>query len=393
MTEVITRRFRYLRLSIGLHFVHDGSAVICWNSPSAGSYNFLSLPGGGAVAGSYSLNGTTTTWVPLLDTSGSTIGLVNAAATGSPPSTTYTYSPSGNPTASGTANDWPFQYQGMEKEFNDPAPYYYSGGGQFYSPLLVRSLSETSQTSSSGTGGPSPTQLPYGPGSQGNGSFGQWYLAQLDPHFGQFDPAALPDITVGTSEGASYVIPVGAIAEAIEELVSFFEWLFGGSGAPPTPRQLLHGRHPLYGAILGIQLGLLPDESSAGAPDVPKPCPPVPGPPGILKRNIDLARKHGINPFYLLSRVCRGCIWDYNRKWGYTPEHDDFGNFNAGAVAAAAGYPRQVILRAAGAEHQCAGTISGNERGNPFGSLPYGNNEHSEAEVAEGIDYVEMGCD
>jgi hypothetical protein len=49
----------------------------------------------------------------------------------------YTYDPSGNPTASGTANDWPFQYQGMEKEFTDPAPYYYTGGGQFYSPQLV----------------------------------------------------------------------------------------------------------------------------------------------------------------------------------------------------------------------------------------------------------------
>jgi hypothetical protein len=40
----------------------------------------------------------------------------------------------------------------MEKEFTDPAPYYYNGNGQFYSPLLVRSLSETSQTSSSGFG-------------------------------------------------------------------------------------------------------------------------------------------------------------------------------------------------------------------------------------------------
>jgi hypothetical protein len=29
----------------------------------------------------------------------------------------------------------------MEKEFTDPAPYYYSGSGQFYSPQLVRSLS------------------------------------------------------------------------------------------------------------------------------------------------------------------------------------------------------------------------------------------------------------
>ena len=40
----------------------------------------------------------------------------------------------------------------MEKEFTDPAPYYYNGNGQFYSPQMVRSLSETSQTSSSGFG-------------------------------------------------------------------------------------------------------------------------------------------------------------------------------------------------------------------------------------------------
>jgi hypothetical protein len=154
----------------------------------------------------------------------------------------------------------------MEKEFTDPAPYYYNGGGQFYNPQMVRSLSETSQTSSSGTGGPSPVQLPYGPGSQGNGSFGQWYLGQLNPHFGQFDPAALSDInfSVGDSEGGLTVIPVGAIAEAIYELVSFFEWLFGGSSAPPTPRQLLHGRHPLYDQILGVSDGLVPDESSEG---------------------------------------------------------------------------------------------------------------------------------
>jgi hypothetical protein len=29
----------------------------------------------------------------------------------------------------------------MEKEFTDPAPYYCTGSGQFYSPQLVRSLS------------------------------------------------------------------------------------------------------------------------------------------------------------------------------------------------------------------------------------------------------------
>jgi hypothetical protein len=62
---------------------------------------------------------------------------------------------------SGAANSWPFQYRGLEKEFNDPAPYYYTGTGQFYSPQLVRSLSEVGQTSSSGPGGPGLAQLSY----------------------------------------------------------------------------------------------------------------------------------------------------------------------------------------------------------------------------------------
>ena len=35
----------------------------------------------------------------------------------------------------------------------DPGPYYYSGGGQFYSPQMVCSLSETSQTGTQGSGG------------------------------------------------------------------------------------------------------------------------------------------------------------------------------------------------------------------------------------------------
>ncbi len=73
-------------------------------------------------------DGTTSTSVPLIDASGSTIALVNAANVDAGPVTTYTYDPAGNPTVSGTANDWPFQYQGMEKEFTDPGPYYYPGG-------------------------------------------------------------------------------------------------------------------------------------------------------------------------------------------------------------------------------------------------------------------------
>jgi len=76
---------------------------------------------------------------------GSTIALVNAAATGSPPATTYTYDPAGNPTVSGTANSWPFQYQGMEKELTDPGPLYYTGGGQYYKSTDHALAVETSQ--------------------------------------------------------------------------------------------------------------------------------------------------------------------------------------------------------------------------------------------------------
>jgi hypothetical protein len=244
-----------------LNFDYDGSAMIGWSSTAAGSYNFTTTPGGGALAGSFTANDTTTTWVPLIDTSGSTIGLVNAANVDSGPVTTYTYDPSGTPTVSGTTNDWPFQYQGMEKEVTDPGTYYYTGSGQFYSPQLVRSLSEAGQTGSSGTGGPSARQVPYGPGSQGNGSFGHWYVGQLGPNSELGD---IPDIPVPAAEGLYYWIPAGEIAQDIEELVSFFEWLFGGSSAPPTPRQLFHGRHPLYPVILGVQDGLIPTEVSDG---------------------------------------------------------------------------------------------------------------------------------
>jgi len=200
------------------------------------------------------------TWVPLIDTSGSTIALVNAANLNSAPVTTYTYDPTGTPSVSGTSNYWPFQYQGMEKEPDDPSTYYYTGSGQFYSPQLVRSLSEVGQTSSQGSGGAPPNQVPYGPGSEGNGSFGHWYV---DNVLNQPNLQGLPEVPVPVGEGFDW-IPVFQIAQDIEELVSFFEWLFGGSGAPPTPRQLLHGRHPLYPVILGLSDGLDPNEVSAG---------------------------------------------------------------------------------------------------------------------------------
>ena len=84
-------------------FLHDGGSVLRWLDSSGNFWNFLSLPDGGALAGSYSAPGGAT-WVPLIDASGSTIALVNAAQTGSPPATTYIYDPSGNPALSESAS-------------------------------------------------------------------------------------------------------------------------------------------------------------------------------------------------------------------------------------------------------------------------------------------------
>jgi hypothetical protein len=59
---------------------------------------------------------------------------------------------------------------------------------------------------------------------------------------------------------------VGAVIGGIlGGIAGFFEALFGGSSDnPATPRQLLHGRHPLYPVILGVQDGLIPTEASEG---------------------------------------------------------------------------------------------------------------------------------
>ncbi len=55
-----------------LDFDHDGATMIGWTSISLGAfYDFMGIPGGGALAGSFTSSGTTTTWVPLLDASGS----------------------------------------------------------------------------------------------------------------------------------------------------------------------------------------------------------------------------------------------------------------------------------------------------------------------------------
>ena len=262
-----------------LDFEYDGFAMIGWTDGSL-SYNFLTAPGGGAVAGSYTASGTTTTWVPLIDASGSTIGLVNAANVNAGPVTTYTYDPSGTPSVTGSANDWPFQYNGMEKELTDPSTYYYTGLGQFYSPQLSRSLSEVGETSSSQGACPSGNDIGAPSGSSGSGlsipsSFGT--VSEKTSETARtaitVGGAAAAGATIGAIIGAAVGNPLAgfvigaAVGAIVGGLANFFDDLFGG-GSPPLMRQLRHQRHPLYPAIMGVSDGLIPDEVSAGAPEI-----------------------------------------------------------------------------------------------------------------------------
>ena len=201
----------------------------------------------------------------------STLGLVNAASPQSGLATTYTYDPSGTSTASGAANEWPFQYQGREKEFTDPAPYYYSGSGQFYSPQFIRSLSEAGQTSASGagSGGFSPSGMMFPSPSGSSGGLSPQSVENDSQQAFQvgvdiYDAASLFNLLLAPESLQLPALALALVGGDIDFLVNFYEDIFGGSDNPPTPRQLLHGRHPLYPVILGIQNGLIPDEMSAG---------------------------------------------------------------------------------------------------------------------------------
>ena len=216
---------------------------------------------------------------------------MNAAQTGSAPATTYTYDPFGSMSTNGAATNWPLQYQGLEHEFIDPSiPVYVTGGGQFYDAQIMRSLSETSQTSSGGAGGGgggggggfSPPGMAIPPPS-GSGGGLSWQSLRNDSQQASqvgsdvFNVANGLGLAFGSpGEMTPLALPLAAIAAAVDFMVNFFEDLFGGSDNPPTPRQLLHGRHPLYPVILGIPPSLIPTEESEGKCKFcgdPSPCP------------------------------------------------------------------------------------------------------------------------
>jgi Bacterial toxin 44 len=73
--------------------------------------------------------------------------------------------------------------------------------------------------------------------------------------------------------------------------------------------------------------------------------------------------------------------------------YQDFGNFNYGAVGAAAGYPLQVLERGAGAYQLYVTKNSRPEWGGPFDRHgPYGDDPQDQAQILAGYNYYMNGC-
>jgi hypothetical protein len=77
--------------------------------------------------------------------------------------------------------------------------------------------------------------------------------------------------------------------------------------------------------------------------------------------------------------------WDYKNQCG--KQYAAFGNFNYGAVGAAAGIPDQILLRGAGAAQKLAGT-SRPEFADYPGHDSYGDDPEDQTWIRAGIDYA-----
>ena len=242
--------------------------------------------------------------MPLIDASGSTIGLVNAAQINSGPVTTYAYDPSGNFSVSGSANIWPFLFEGGEHEVTDPASLYYDGSGNFYDPQIQRELAQLdatglSQPNLGSVGGTAGANGGGGSARHGTGSVSGPRAA----HAASYRSAQEGDEGEGGCDGCYNPSGGDLLIQILDWLGQLLNDIFGGGGSSlPTPRQLLYQRHPLYPVILGVSEDLIPTEAPPRPQD---PCDDVPGSRSVLNRNIQLARRHPW-PWYLAPRSSEG---------------------------------------------------------------------------------------
>jgi hypothetical protein len=206
--------------------------------------------------------------IPLLDASGSTVAMVDAA-TGNI-ATSYTYDPLGSAAVTGSGYQTAYQFQGME---NDAWAYYKPG--RYYSPLMGRPLSSTGPLTApggydSGLAGVVSASMPGSGGSDLN-SFGGLNVSAGAVSGGGALVFELLITALGPESWSPPAEGVVVTAVVIDEILSLFGIdLFGGGHPyiPPLTRwEIKHpgGAPPKSGQNIGMRPELAPDQRpSAG---------------------------------------------------------------------------------------------------------------------------------
>ncbi|WP_082804073.1 polymorphic toxin type 44 domain-containing protein [Erwinia sp. ErVv1] len=112
-------------------------------------------------------------------------------------------------------------------------------------------------------------------------------------------------------------------------------------------------------------------------------------PPGVnIVNNMMMARFHrgpsALTYIWFYYQVRNHGPWDYKQR---DRKYAAFGNFNYGAVGAAAGIPDQILLRGAGAAQTLAGT-SRPEFADYQGPNSYGDDPEDQTWIRAGLDYA-----
>lgn len=84
------------------------------------------------------------------------------------------------------------------------------------------------------------------------------------------------------------------------------------------------------------------------------------------------------------TKVRNGGEWDYKQRGR---QFEEIGNFNYGATGTAAGIPEQILLRAAGAAQNQAGTSEA-DFGKWWKETPYGDDRVDQVWIKAGIEYA-----
>jgi RHS repeat-associated protein len=239
--------------------------------PSNPINNYLTMPGTGEVLAFATTTtgnggGGTSTFVPLQDGQGSTIGLVNSSNV---LQTQFTYDPWGNVSTSGTASQYPYLFKGMEYD----ATGFYHAGTAYYSPELGRPLQQVIPGGGGGGGGGMGVSASV-PSSSGGGGLG-----------GVEDRLAnnATDLAIGAAAGgagaflASFItinemaVPLGpvfwvvaGVADAILGILDFFGLdFFGGGNAPVIPPGYYRHAHYVESQFIGCDSVTVNQDNSA----------------------------------------------------------------------------------------------------------------------------------